>query len=111
MINDKFMEFIAKIHTELLEIKEGQLRDRESIELIATQTEHLTASFDRLETEVGGLKTRFDGLETGVKSIKEIIVRIENEQGNKINVLFDAHLQNKDKIAEHDRILKAMGKL
>lgn len=99
MDDEKLMGLLNQIFLEIKEIKSGQLHDRESIELIAAQTELLTANFDRLETEVNGLKTE-------VKDIKEIVVRIENEHGNKINALFDGHLQNKEKIAEHDRILR-----
>ncbi len=88
MDDDKILEFMTEISSELKDLKEGQLQNRKSIEIIAAQTELLTANFESLETKGAGL-------ENEVKSIKEIVVRIENEQGKKINILFNGHLQNK----------------
>ena len=58
-----------------------------------------------LKTDVNDLKTDGNNLKTEIKSIKEIVVRIENDHGSKINALFDGHLQNKEKIEEHEQIL------
>ena len=102
MDDQVMLEFMSRVYEELKELKSGQLQNRESIEIVAVQTELLTTNLERLES-------RFDGLETEVRSIKEIVIRIENDHGAKIKVLFDGHLQNKEKIAEHDRILKERG--
>jgi len=122
MDSEKITILLTKIFSELKELKEGQLQNRESIELIAEQTALLTDGFERLdikvnnlefkmnglESKVDGLESKVGSLETELRSIKEIVVRIENEQENKINILFDGHLQNKEKIAEHAKILEAI---
>jgi len=129
MDNEKIMELMANIYSELKELKkdrlqdrasieliaselkelkEGRLQDRASIELIAAQTELLTVNFEHLETEFNALKTEVNALKAEVNSLKEIVVRIENEQGKKINILFNGHLQNKEKIVELGKILEKM---
>jgi chromosome segregation ATPase len=91
-------EFMSKIYEELKELKEGQLQNRESIEIIAVQTELLTTNmerlesrfdvfesrFDVLESRFDGLESRFDVLEsrfdrfeTELRNIKEIVIGIE----------------------------------
>ena len=134
-------EFMSRIYEELKELKEGQLQNRESIEIIAVQTELLTTNMERLELRFDGLESRFDVLElrfdelesrfdvlesrfdglesrfdvlesrfdrfeAELRNIKEIVIRIEIDHGAKIKALFNGHLQNKEKIEEHDRILK-----
>ena len=118
MDDQKIMEFMSRIFEELKELKEGQLQNRESIEIVAVQTELLTTNFERLETGLDGLETRFDGLETRfdrleaeVRDIKDIVLRIENDHGTKIKALFDGHQQNKEKIVEYGKVLRREGLL
>lgn len=106
--------------------------DRDLLELIASQVGILT-------TQVGGLTTKVDGLTTDmtevktelsnvkttmatkqdlsevkseVNSIKAIVVKIENDYGQKLGALLNGYIQNaeslnkvEEKLAEHEEIL------
>ncbi|MBS4022284.1 MAG: hypothetical protein KGZ79_07660 [Dethiobacter sp.] len=150
MDNEKIMEFMSTICSDLKELKEGQIKDRKSLELIAAQTGKLTITVDNIEHRVNNIEnrlnnienrlnnvenrlnnvenrlnnvehkfdsiedrienseSRFDNLESDIKTIKEIVIKIENEHSRKINILFNGHLQNREKIAEHDKLLDAL---
>lgn len=85
--------------------------DRELLELIAnkvggleTEFVGMKADFGELKTDVSGLKTRMQALENATTKTALII---ENEIMPKIEVLFDGHIQNSDKL---DRIEKEVSR-
>ncbi len=89
--------------------------DRELLELIANQVGNLTYQVDGLTNQVrnltndvseikgdvSGLKGDVSGLKLEVENIKEIVVRLEVDHGQKLNALFDGYVQNSEKL---DRI-------
>ena len=92
---EKLFEFMTKMYSEM---QEGfsKVNDR----------------FESLENRFDGLENRFDGLENEVKSIKKTVLNIEQDHGNKLQVLFDGYKQTTDQleriekeVTRHDDII------
>ncbi|NLA10731.1 MAG: hypothetical protein GX883_01225 [Firmicutes bacterium] len=99
------------------------MTDRELLELIATQVGKLTADVDEIKVllptlatkeELAYLATKEDlaGVKSEIDSLKSIVIRIENDHGQKLGVLLNGYKQNAErldrveaKLAEHDEIL------
>ena len=95
------------------------MTDRELLELLVKRVEGIDDRFDRLENRFDGLENRFDGLEKRVgaieadlASVKETVVRIENDHGQQLKALFDGQRQNREmleriaiEVSRHEEII------
>ena len=86
------------------------MNDRELLEFIAAQVGIITADVSELKTDVSELKTDVSGLKEGqksledeLKSVKKVVIDMEENHGKKITLLLDGYKQNADKL---DRIEK-----
>lgn len=86
------------------------MTDRELLELIASQVGKLTNRVDTLTEDMAEIKATLPTLATKdelaevkseVNSIKAIVVKIENDHGQKLGALFDGYKLNSEKL---DRI-------
>ncbi len=96
------------------------MTDRELLELIAnqvgnptTQVGSLTNDVDEIKAtmatneELAGVKANMAtkdelaGVKADVKSIKETVIKIENEHGQKLAALFDGYKQNSEILTDH----------
>ncbi len=97
------------------------MTDRELLELIASQVSNLTTQVDGLTTQVNGLtkdmnevkatmatkqelaeiKNNLAEVKAETHSIKSIVLKIENDHGQKLGALFDGYKLNSEKL---DRI-------
>jgi len=108
--------------------------DRELLELIFTEITGLRAGQERLEGEIVGLKAgqeRLEGeivglragqerleegqqrlearqqrLEARQQRLEDIVTRIENDHGRKLEALFDGWKQNTEQLKRHGEILE-----
>jgi uncharacterized protein YoxC len=104
------------------------LTDRELLELIAAQVSKLTTQVEGLTTQVEGLTTQVEGLTTQVEGlatqveglatqvdiltkdmagVKDIVIKIENDHGQKLGALLNGYKQNAERL---DRIEKEVAK-
>ena len=97
------------------------MNDRELLEFIAAQVGIITADVSELKTDVSELKTDVSGLKTDVsglkegqsnledelKSLKKVVIDMEENHGKKITLLLDGYKQNANKL---DRIEKEVSK-
>lgn len=81
------------------------MTDRELLELIANQVGNLT-------TQVDTMTSRMDNLTKDVDEIKNIVIKIENDHGQKLGALFDGYKLNSEKldrieteVAKHEEII------
>ena len=86
------------------------MNDRELLEFIAAQVGVITTDVSELKTDVSGLKADVSGLKEGQKnledelrSVKKVVIDMEENHGKKITLLLDGYKQNADKL---DRIEK-----
>ncbi|HOA97674.1 MAG TPA: hypothetical protein PKK29_07885 [Acetivibrio saccincola] len=110
------------------------MTDRELLELIFTEITGLRAGQERLEGEIVGLKAgqeRLEGeivglragqerleegqqrlearqqrLEARQQRLEDIVTRIENDHGRKLEALFDGWKQNTEQLKRHGEILE-----
>ena len=78
------------------------MTDRELLEIIAVQVAKLTKDVDEIKVTLPTLATKGE-----LEKIKNIVVRIENEHGQKLGALFDEYKLNSEKL---DRIEKEVAK-
>ena len=71
-----------------------------SMDTLATQVGTLDKKVDRLDIKVDRLDKKVDNLQT-------IVVKIENEHGQKLDALFDGYTLNSEKL---DRVEKAVAR-
>lgn len=92
------------------------MTDRDLLELIATQVDKLTSQVDGLTRDMVEVKATMATLATKdelaevkseVNSIKAIVVRIENDHGQKLGALFDGYKLMSERL---DRIEKEVTK-
>ena len=97
------------------------MTDRELLELIAAQVSKLTTQVEGLTTQVEGLTTQVEGLTTHVEGlatqvdiltkdmagVKDIVIKIENDHGQKLGALLNGYKQNAERL---DRIEKEVAK-
>lgn len=92
------------------------MTDRDLLELIATQVDKLTSQVDGLTRDMVEVKATIATLATKdelaevkseVNSIKAIVVRIENDHGQKLGALFDGYKLMSERL---DRIEKEVTK-
>ena len=88
------------------------MTDRDLLELIACQVGILTTQVDGFTMRMDGLTMRMDGLTKDMAEVKAIVVKIENDHGQKLGALLDGYKQNserldkvEEKLAEHEIIL------
>lgn len=96
------------------------MTDRELLELIFTEITGLKSGQERLEGEIGGLKSGQERLEEGQQRLEarqerlearqqrleDIVTRIENDHGRKLEALFDGWKQNTEQLKRHGEILE-----
>ena len=67
----------------------------------------LKAEMTEMKAEMADMKAKTDRIETDVKFTKEIVIKIENDHGQKLNALFDGYSANYDSNKEIElRIIK-----
>ncbi len=64
-------------------------------------------SMDTLATQVGTLDIKVDCLDKKVDNLQTLMVKIENEHGQKLGALFDGYTLNSEKL---DRVGKAVAR-
>ena len=82
------------------------MTDRELLELIFTEITGLKAGQERLEGEMTGLKAGQERLEARQERLEDIVIRIENNHGRKLEALFDGWKQNTEQLKRHGEILE-----
>ncbi len=75
------------------------MTDRDLLELIATQVNKLTKDVDELKANMATKQE--------METVKSIVVRIENDHGQKLAALFDGQKMNSEKL---DRIEKEVSR-
>ncbi len=83
------------------------MTDRELLELIAAQVSKLTTQVEGLTTHVEGLATQVDILTKDMAGVKDIVIKIENDHGQKLGALLNGYKQNAERL---DRIEKEVAK-
>ncbi len=83
------------------------MTDRELLELIAAQVSKLTTQVEGLTTQVEGLATQVDILTKDMAGVKDIVIKIENDHGQKLGALLNGYKQNAERL---DRIEKEVAK-
>lgn len=90
------------------------ITDRELLELIAAQVGNLTTQVDGLSKDVSEIKSilptlatkqELSELKNEVSSIKSIVVRIENDHGQKIGALLDGYKLLSERLDRHEEII------
>ncbi len=85
----------------------GRMTEQELLELIASQVGNLTKDMAEVKTELAEVKTDLTNIKATVAikqelaEVKTIVVKIENDHGQKLDALFDGYTQNSEKL---DRI-------
>ena len=59
---------------------------------LESRFDNLESRFDNLEARFDNLESRFDELEKDVQSINKVVIRIENDHGEKLKALFDSYV-------------------
>ena len=69
------------------------------------KSDAVNEKFDAVNEKFDEVNKRFDTLEAKIdqKADKTDIVRLENEHGQKLDVLFDGYTQIYEKLKEHDK--------
>jgi hypothetical protein len=95
---EKITEKLSSLETDVTVIQTGQASDRELLELTASQVSKLTGDMDDIKAEIS--------------SIKNTVIKIENDHGRKLNALFDGYKQNaeqltriEDEVSKHEEII------
>ena len=78
-----------------------------SMDTLATQVGTLDKKVDRLDIKVDCLDIKVDRLDKKVDNLQTIVVKIENEHGQKLGALFDGYTLNSEKL---DRVEKAVAR-
>ena len=90
------------------------MTDRDLLELIASQVGVLTADVGNLKNDMAEIKSTLPTLATKqelaevkseVNSIKAIVVKIENDHGQKLGALLDGYKQNTERMDRHEKML------
>jgi len=89
-----------------LEYKTLDLLEKMYIEF-SKKFESMDKRFDKMDQRFDKMDQRFDSLEKDVTDIKQRVIKIENDHGKNLQVLFDGYVQNSEKL---DRIEKEVTK-
>lgn len=91
------------------------MTDRELLELIATQVGNLTNQVSTFTKDMTEIKTKLISLEDQLNSVddrldtvEKIVVRIENDHGQKLKALFDAREVQND---INERIISTLNRI
>lgn len=119
MDNSKFQELVLKRFDllDLIAAQVGKLTTK--VDGLTTKVDGLTTQVDRLTTQVDGLTTRVDRLATRVDNLtedmaevkadlqftKNVVIRIENEHGQKFGALMNGYKQNAARLDRHEAII------
>ena len=76
------------------------MTDRELLEIIASQVSKLTNVVDEIKATMA-TKDKFTEIKSEVNSIKAIVIKVENDHGQKLRALLDGYKHNSEKL---DRI-------
>ena len=71
-------------------------KENEIFELITKMYSEFSKKFESIDD-------RFESLESELKSIKKTVLNIEQNHGNKLEVLFDGYNQNSEKLDRIER--------
>lgn len=74
------------------------MNDRELLEYIAAQVSKLTQNVGELTQNVGELQAGQKTTDVRLDRIENIVTRIENDHGEKLEALLDGYKQNAEKI-------------
>lgn len=79
------------------------MNDRKLLEFIATQVGTLTEKVGGMESNINNLQNDMREVKSDVKSLNNQVTIIEQDHGNKLDVLLDWYKQNAEKL---DRVEK-----
>lgn len=79
----------------------------EKFESIEERLENIEGRFDGFEERLESIEGHFDGFGERLISIENIVLKIENDHGQKLGALFDGYSLNSEKL---DRIEKEVSK-
>ncbi len=74
------------------------MTDRELLEFIAAKVGVLTTQMDSLTTQVNTVTADVSELKESQTRTEKVVLKIENEHGQKLDALFDGYKQNADSI-------------
>lgn len=92
-MEDRTFELIQKLYSEFTEFRK-ETNER----------------FSRHDEKFEGLNDKFEGLDKEVKSLKRIVLRIENDHGQKLDALFDGYKLTYEKVSVIEEKLIIMNK-
>ncbi|MDP4092251.1 MAG: hypothetical protein Q8920_02730 [Bacillota bacterium] len=74
-----------------------------AFELLTQMYSDFSKRFDKVENEISDIKTDVSGLKVDVSSLKKTVLHIEQDHGNKLDILLDVNKMNTDKRNEIER--------
>lgn len=83
------------------------ITDRELLELIAAQVGNLTTQVEKLTVDVDEIKKTLPTLTTKeeLAEVKNIVVRIENDHGQKLGALLNGYKLHEERLDKHEAII------
>lgn len=86
--------------------------EEKMFELMTKMYSEMQKGFKDVNEKIGCVEVRLDKVETRLKNIEGTVLRIENDNGQKLNALFDGYKQNSDKldrieteVAKHEEVI------
>ncbi|NLW27883.1 hypothetical protein [Acetivibrio saccincola] len=95
-----------RLEGEIVGLKAGQERLEEEIVGLRAGQERLEEGQQRLEARQQRLEARQQRLEARQQRLEDIVTRIENDHGRKLEALFDGWKQNTEQLKRHGEILE-----
>ncbi len=75
----------------------------ETLKLILVKLVGMDNKMTGMENKMTTMDTKMSGMESKIKNLNGHVLRIENENGKKLNALFDGYKQSYEKLTEHDK--------
>ena len=104
MDNEKLFELMTQMYTEM---KEGFGKVDKRFGSVDKRLESTDKRLDSMDEKFESTDKRFESIDKQLSDIKDIVIKIEHEHGEKIDALFDGYIQNSNKL---DRIEKEVSK-
>ncbi|MDO9534447.1 MAG: hypothetical protein Q7J85_03740 [Bacillota bacterium] len=103
---------VASMKTELSGVKTEVANVKTELSGVKTEVASVKTELSGVKTEVASVKTELSDVKTDVKFIKDIVIKIENQHGQKLAALFDGYIQTSQKldrieveVAKHDELI------
>lgn len=98
MDNSNFQEIVLK-RFELLDLIAVQVGK------LTAQMDGLTARVDTLTQDMTEVKADLAALKEDLQFTKNVVIRIENEHGQKLGALMNGYKQNAERLDRHEAII------